>query len=159
LYQTLVKQKQVALSVDGGVNWPLASPYEYNGPTLMTSFVVYPPKVTEEQVLSAYDSAVKELTEKEPSAQDVARVVAKMRSDWFDQLERPIERASVLSHAVLFDGDFNSVYQIPEDLAKITPAQVRTFAGKYLVSANRTIINRVPASSAQGSEKQEGAGQ
>jgi zinc protease len=159
LYQTLVKQKQVALSVDGGVNWPLASPYEYNGPTLMTSFVVYPPKVTEEQVLSAYDSAVKELTEKEPSAQDVARVVAKMRSDWFDQLERPIERASVLSHAVLFDGDFNSVYQIPEDLAKITPAQVRTFAGKYLVSANRTIINRVPASSAQGSEKQEGTGQ
>lgn len=86
-------------------------------------------------------------------------MVAKMRSDWYDQLERRIERASVLSHAVLCDSDFNSVYQIPEELAKITPAQVRTFAGKYLVGANRTIINRVPAPATQGSEKQEGARQ
>jgi zinc protease len=40
LYQYLVKEKQKAISVDGGVNWPLANPFEYNGPTLMTSFVV-----------------------------------------------------------------------------------------------------------------------
>src|SRR5438552_3479437 len=33
LYQALVKEKQVALSVDGGVNWPLGAPFEYNGPT------------------------------------------------------------------------------------------------------------------------------
>jgi len=159
LYQTLVKQKQVALSVDGGVNWPLGSPYEYNGPTLMTSFIVYPPKVTEDQVLAAYDSAVRDLTEKGPSAQDLERVVAKMRSDWYGNLEIPIDRASALSHAVLFDGDFNSVYQIPEDLAKVTPAQIRAFAAKYLVSTNRTIINRVPAASEAGSKNQEGAAQ
>jgi zinc protease len=159
LYQALVKDKQVAVSVDGGVNWPLGTPFEYNGPTLMTSFIVYPPNVTEDQLLAAYDSTVKELIDKGPSQQDLDRIVAKMRSDWYDQLEIPISRASALSHAVLFDRGFDLVYQIPEDLAKVTPAQVRSFAAKYLVSANRTIINRVPAQSEAGSEKKQGAEQ
>jgi zinc protease len=155
LYQALVKQKQVALSADGGVNWPLGTPFEYNGPTLMTSFVVYPPNITEDQLLTAYDSAIRELIDRGPSQQDLDRIVSKMRSDWYDQLEIPISRASALSHAVLFDGNFDAVYQIPEELAKVTPAEIRSFAAKYLVSSNRTIINRGPAANA---EKQ-GAGQ
>ena len=151
LYQALVKETQVALSVDGGVNWPLGTPYEYNGPTLMTTFIVYPPNVKEEQVVAAYDATVKELAEKGPSQEELSRIVAKMRSDWYDQLEIPINRASALSHATLFDGSYQRVYQIPEDLAKVTPAEVQKFAAKYLVKTNRTIINRAPeASGKQG---------
>ena len=151
LYQALVKETQVALSVDGGVNWPLGTPYEYNGPTLMTTFIVYPPNAKEEQVLAAYDATVKELAEKGPSQEELSRIVAKMRSDWYDQLEIPINRASALSHAMLFDGSYERVYQIPEDLAKVTPAEVQKFATKYLVKTNRTIINRAPeASGKQG---------
>jgi zinc protease len=159
LYQALVKEKQVALSVDGGLNWPLGTPYEFNGPTLMTSFIVYPPNVSEDQLVAAYDSTIKELVDKGPSQQDLERIVAKMQSDWYDQLEIPISRASALSHAVLFDGKFDLVYQIPEDLAKVTPAQVRAFAAKYLVSTNRTVIDRVPAQGEVQSEKKQGAGQ
>jgi len=158
LYQALVKDKQVALSVDGGVNWPLGTPFEFNGPTLMTSFIVYPPKVTEEQLLAALDASIRDLIDKGPSQQDVDRVVTKMRSDWYANLENPIDRASVLSHAVLFDGTFDAVYQIPEDLTKVTPAQVRAFAGKYLVPTNRTVINRVPSKEGDAG-KQTGAGQ
>ena len=151
LYQALVKEKQVALSVDGGVNWPLGTPYEYNGPTLMTTFIVYPPNAKEEQVVAAYDATVKELAEKGPSQEELSRIVAKMRSDWYDQLEIPINRASALSHATLFDGSYQRVYQIPEDLAKVTPAEVQKFAARYLVKTNRTIINRAPeASGKQG---------
>jgi predicted Zn-dependent peptidase len=70
-----------------------------------------------------------------------------MRSDWYGQLEVPLNRASALSHAVLFDGNFESVYDIPEELAKVTPEQVKAFAAKYLVNRNRTIIDRTPAAS------------
>lgn len=158
LYQALVKEKQVALSVDGGVNWPLGTPFEYNGPTLMTSFIVYPPNITQDQLLAAYDATLKELIDKAPSQQDLDRIVAKMRSDWYDQLEVPISRASALSHAVLFDGSFDAVYQIPEDLAKVSPVQIQAFAAKYLVNANRTLINRVAAPAEKGTEKQPGEG-
>lgn len=157
LYQALVKDKQVALQVSGGVNWPLGNPFEYNGPTLMTSFIVYPPNVTEAQVLSAYDAAIQDVAQEGPSKQDLDRVITKMRSDWYGQLEIPINRASALSHAVLFDGNFESVYEIPEELAKVTPDQVRAFAAKYLVSSNRTIIDRTPA--APSNAQKPGAGE
>ena len=158
LYQALVKDKQVALSVDGGVNWPLGTPFEYNGPTLMTSFIVYPSNVSQEQVVAAYDANVRDLIEKGPTQQDLDRVVTKMRSDWYGNLEDYIDRASMLSHAVLFDGSFDAVYTIPDDLTKVTPAQVRAFAAKYLVATNRTIINRTPAPQNKNAEAAKQAG-
>lgn len=158
LYQALVKDKQVAASVDGGMNWPLGNPLEYNGPTLMTSFIVYPQTVSEDQLLSAYDAALADLAKKGPTREQVERIAAKMRSDWYGELEIPISRASALSHAVLFEGNFESVYQIPDRVAKVTPEEVRNFATKYLVPTNRTIINRVPTppdktSGSMGGEK------
>lgn len=155
LYQTLVKEKQVASSVDGGDNWPLGNAFEYNGPTLMTSFIVYPEKVSLNQLLAAYDGAIAELAKKGPTREQVERIAAKMRSDWYGNLEIPVSRASALSHAVLFEGSFDSVYEIPDRVAKVTPEQVRAFAAKYLVPSNRTIIDRVPAAP----DKSAGGGQ
>ena len=157
LYQALVKEKQVALSVDGGANWPLGNPFEYDGPTLLTSFVVYPPNYKENDVVSAYDAVIAGLGAKGPSSAEMDRIRTKMRSDWYGQLEIPVERASVLSHATLFDGNPQRVNEIPDELAKVTPEEVGAFARKYLVNTNRTIIDRVPASApgekSEGSEK------
>jgi len=148
LYQYLVKQKQVAISAEGGLNWPLGSAFEYNGPTLMTSFMVTPPNLSEDTVLAAYDEAIASLREHGPEALELARVQAKMRSDYYGQLEVPINRASALSHAVLFDGNTDRLKAEPDEIAAVTPADVRNFAAKYLVKANRTVIYRVPEKSA-----------
>jgi predicted Zn-dependent peptidase len=157
LYQALVKEKQVALSVDGGANWPLGNPFEYDGPTLMTSFIVYPPNFKENDVMSAYDAVIAGLGTKGPTSAEMDRIRTKMRSDWYGQLEIPVERASVLAHATLFDGNPQRVNEIPDELAKVTSEEVRAFARKYLLDTNRTIIDRVPASApgekSQGSEK------
>lgn len=144
LYQTLVKEKQTAVSVDGGVNWPLGNPFEYNGPTLMTSFIVAPPNTKEQTLVADFDSVIADLAEHGPSAADLERIRAKMRSDWYDQLEVPISRASALSHAVLFDGNADAVSRVPVDIASVTAQDVRNFAKKYLVETNRTLIWRVP---------------
>jgi predicted Zn-dependent peptidase len=145
LYQYLVKEKQQAVSVDGGTNWPLGNAFEYNGPTLMTSFVVAPPGAQEAPVLAAYDAAIADLTEHGPSAAELGRVQAKMRSDWYAQLEEPMARASALSHAVLFDGNADQINAVPDLLASVTADDVRKFAAKYLVKTNRTVIWRFPA--------------
>jgi len=150
LYQALVKDKKVAINVEGGDNWPLGNPFEYNGPTLMTSFIIYPPNVSEKDLLSAYDAVIGELASQGPSEQDLERIRTKMRSDWYGQLEIPVERASILSHATLFDGDPSHVNEIPNELNRVTPAEVREFRAKYLVPSNRTIIDRVPVKSPPG---------
>jgi len=144
LYQYLVKEKQVAVEVQGGVNWPLGTFLEYSGPTLMTSFIVYPANLKGNDVVTAYDTAIDALTRTGPKADELERIRNKMRSDWFDQLETPLGRASALAHAALLDGDPLRVYAVPDEINKVTPEEVRAFAAKYLVKTNRTIIDRVP---------------
>jgi len=149
LYQSLVKERKVALEVSGGVNWPLGNSFEFDGPVLMTSFIVYPRNVSETVLESAYDAVIAELASKGPSPQALERTSAKVRSDWYRLLEAPIDRASLISHATLFDGNPSRVIQIPDELAKVTPDEVKAFAQKYLVKSNRTIIDRVPAAAGQ----------
>jgi zinc protease len=144
LYQALVKEKKVALSVDGGANWPLGNPFEYNGPTLMTSLIVYPPNVKKDDVIKNYDEVIQRLATGGASAPELERIRTKMRSDWYNQLEIPIERASALAHATLFDGSPARVNEIPGEIAQVTSDDVSQFAKKYLVAANRTVIDRVP---------------
>jgi zinc protease len=74
--------------------------------------------------------------------------VSKMRSDWYGQLEIPVTRAQTISHFQLLQGSYERAYSIPDELAKVTPEEVRAFAAKYLVKSNRTVINRVPKVSA-----------
>jgi predicted Zn-dependent peptidase len=123
----------------------------------MTSFIVYPASVGEKAVLAAYDDVIRQLAEKGPDAQELERIRAKMRSDWYGQLEVPVDRAVLISHAVLFDGNPDRVNEVPAELATVTADQVRTFAAKYLVASNRTILNRVPAQQ-QGTERPEKKG-
>jgi predicted Zn-dependent peptidase len=148
LYQALVKEKKVASSVDGGVNWPLGSPLEFNGPTLMATLIIYNPDQKSDAVIADYDQVIAGLVKNGPSAQDMDRIRSKILSDWYGQLERPINRASLLSHLTLFEGKPDSVNTLQDRLAAVTPQQVQAFAAKYLVPSNRTIIDRVPAPAA-----------
>jgi len=145
LYQSLVKEKELALSVNGGLNFSDGSPFEYNGPTLMVSLVTYPPDKTEEQVLAGYDADIEYLAKKGPSPAQLERIRSKMRSDWYGQLEIPVNLASALAHATVLDGKFERVYSIPDEVGKVSAEEVRAFAAKYLVRSNRTIANRVPS--------------
>ncbi|MGH9360245.1 MAG: M16 family metallopeptidase [Terriglobia bacterium] len=146
LYQALVKNQNVAVTVYGGANWPLGSPYEYGGPTLMTSFVVYPSSVSEGRLLAAYDGVIRQLAANGCSQSELDRVLAKMRSGWYGELESPENRASILGQAALFDGDAAKINVIPAEISAVTPRDVQAFARKYLIPGNRTVIDRVPVS-------------
>jgi zinc protease len=122
----------------------------------MTSFIMAQPKASEEDLLAAYDTVISGLKAHAPNEAELERIRAKMRSDWYGPLEIPISRASVLSHAVLFDGNAERVSKIPAEIAAVTGNEVRAFAAHYLVETNRTIIYRIPASrqpNAAGGEK------
>ncbi len=86
----------------------------------MTSFIVAPPNANEDDLLAAYDAVIADLARKGPDAAELERIRAKMRSDWYAQLEIPISRASVLSHAVLYDGHADRVSTIPGEIAGVT---------------------------------------
>ncbi len=153
LYQQLVKQDRDAVSVDGGLNWPLGNPFEFNGPTLMTTFIVSPPGTQMDTVLKSMDTVINHLATEGPTQSELNRVVTKMRSDLIDQMEAPIDRASLLAHATLFDGKPDRVNAIPAELATVTPQQVKEFAQKYLVARNRTVLQRQPSQETKDGQK------
>ena len=144
LYQALVKQKKVAISVDGGSNWPLGNAFEYEGPTLMTSYIMFPNNVTTAQLVAGYDEVIRNLAAQGPAPAELSRIVTKLRSDWYADLEMPLSRASTLSHAVLYDGNTDRVNRVPDELSRVTAAEVKAFVAKYLVPTNRTILDRLP---------------
>ena len=47
--------------------------------------------------MAAYDSVIESLAKTGPKAEELDRVRSKMRSDWYDQLEIPVSRASALA--------------------------------------------------------------
>jgi len=98
--------------------------------------------------MSAYDAVIRDLAASGPTEGELARVRTKMRSDWYGQLEIPMQRAIALTNAMLFDGNPQRVNEIPDELAQVSAAEIKTFAAQYLVPINRTIINRVPAAAA-----------
>jgi len=155
LYQKLVQEKKLAVSVDGGVNWPLGNQFEYNGPTLLAAFIVYPNEVKESDLLNAYNSAVSSLATDGPSTSELDTAITNLRSDWDRQLEIPVDRAEVMSLATLFDGTPAMVNDIPNELESVSAANVKEFVTKYLAKTNRTIINRVPATKAETSSGNE----
>jgi zinc protease len=106
---------------------------------------VAPANTEEETLVVAFDNVIADLARRGPDTAELDRIRVKMRSDWYAGLESPIDRASSLSHAVLFDGNADRVSSIPDEIASVTADDIRKFAGRYLVKSNRTIIWRVPA--------------
>ncbi len=155
LNQVLVKEKKIATDVSGGVNWPLGSPFEYGGPTLMTTLIHYASATSADAVLAAYDAAISDLAAKGVPAEELERTRTKILSDWYGELERPVDRAMTLAHSQQFFGSIDPVNQMGDKLAGITSEDVRAFVSKYLVKTNRTILIRVPVS---GKGQQPGKG-
>jgi zinc protease len=154
LYGTLVRDKQVATRLRGGLNFDGGGPFAFNGPALMVSYLFSPDRVPENDLLAVYDSAIKELSTKGPTTEELERVTTKMRSDWYEELATPLWRSAVLARTVLFEGSAESLSNVPKQIASVTPADIRTFATKYLRRENRTVVRVEPAKVNSGGYQQ-----
>jgi predicted Zn-dependent peptidase len=145
LYQGLVKGKELLLQLQGGLNFPFESPWRTNGPTLLGLFGLYKPTTNARAVADAIQAEIAKVATAGISAPELARVKTKMRSDFYSDIELPINRADVLAIAQLLTGKAASVNDIPGQIDAVTPADIQRVAATYLTVANRTVIDRKPA--------------
>ena len=148
LYQSLVKGRELLLGIEGGVNWPLGDAWTYEGPTLLSLFGLYKPDTTAKAVVAAIDEEIAKVAKGGVPAVELERTKTKMVSDLYSQLEMPLERAVALCLAQLFSGDAASVNDVPRKIAAVTSVDVARVASTWLVPANRTVVDRVPAPAA-----------
>jgi predicted Zn-dependent peptidase len=152
LYQTLIKDKQIASAVSGGFNYGLGNNFDYKGPMLYTFRVDYKPDLKGADVLRAVDEVIGAVQQKGITEDELKQAKVNFRSSFFDILEGGIipgfGRADLLAAFALYDDDPNRINTILRELDKVTTADVQQAAKKYLVSSNRTSIDRRPASGA-----------
>jgi predicted Zn-dependent peptidase len=149
LYQRLVRQDRLAMSVIGAFNF-LGTNWDVSGPMLYTMRVDYLNDKKADQVIDAIESVLAEFREKGVSEAELAQAKTALRSSFLDDLEGGMMpkfgRANLLGAFALFDDDPGRVNTILEELDKVTVADVKAAASRWLVPANRTSIDSRPAS-------------
>jgi len=148
LYEALIKENQVASQVAGGFNYGLGNNFDYNGPMLYTFRVDYRPGTKSADVLKIVDRVISAVQEHGVTEEELKQAKVNFRSSFLENLEGGIipgfGRADLLAALALYDDNPSRINTILSDLDKITIIDVRDAARRYLVPANRTIIDRVP---------------
>ena len=144
MYQALVKDSQVAAQVSGAFNYGLGNNFDYNGPMLYTFRVDYRPDLTGADVLKVVDKVIDDVQGHGITAEELQQAKVNFRSLFLDNIESGFGRADLLAALALYDDDPNRINTILSDLDKVTAAEVRAAAKKWLVPSNRTVIDRRP---------------
>ena len=154
LYQRLVKEKEMTLDLTGGVNLGLGNEFDYDGPMLLTTRTTYKPGVKSDAVIAELDSVIADIVAKGVTAKELADAKVRFRSSYYDQLESGFGKANLLASFALFRDDPSLINTSLQSFENVTAAQVKTAAAKYLVTSNRTIIDRVPEAKTAAGAKQ-----
>ncbi|GIV05390.1 MAG: peptidase M16 [Fimbriimonadales bacterium] len=139
LYQRLVKQEQIAISVSGGAE---ARP----APSLFRLFVLHRPPIEPERVEAVLYEEIQKLAEEGVSERELERVRTMVLAQrWGDNLyygmQSPLGRALGLAYFAAFEGDPDGVNRALERLLAITPDDVQRAVQQYLhTSRNRTVM-------------------
>jgi len=148
VYRNLVLEKQVAVDTAGGIHYPVGDLFDYNGPTLLVSRMLYKPEYTPEQALRELDAVLEEVRQDGVDRDELDQVKVKFRSDYVSSLEGGhIPRYGLMHYMAcftLFDGDPALVNSILGGFLDVTADQVRAAAQKYLDPGRRAMVFRQP---------------
>jgi predicted Zn-dependent peptidase len=148
LYQKLVRQERLAVAASGAFNL-LGNNWDVKGPMLYTVRVDYLNDKTGTAVLDAIESVLAEVRTKGISDAELAQAKTALRSAFLEDMEggfmARFGRANLLAAFALFDNDPGRINSILDELDKVTVADVKAAAGRWLVPTNRTSIDSRPA--------------
>ena len=141
LYQSLVQEKGYTSQVGGGINYMLGDMFDYNGPMLWMSSLIYDSIVSPDSIVRQYDIILNDLA-KNISEEDLKMASVKMRSSLYDSFTGyfGIGKVNLLACFALFDDDPSRINKLEEEFAKVDAALVRKTINTYLIPTNRTIL-------------------
>ena len=145
-HQKLVQEKGYGGFVAGGVNWPLGTPYNYNGPMLLSSFMIHDAKFAANDIIADIDAIIEDLQTNAVSAEELNRAMTKVRSDFYDTVGdgNRIGLIDMLATFALFDDNPGRVNEIVDAFDVVTPKLIQKTAQEYLRTTNRSVIELQP---------------
>lgn len=107
LYQLLVKERRLALDIQGGggLGFPVSHWTEFRPPGLFGGFLLLKDGADPREVRRRVYEEVERLAREGPSAEELARLKTRFRSDWIDDRQTTLGRAAAVARAAVLDGD------------------------------------------------------
>jgi zinc protease len=133
LYQKLVKESQAAVSLDGGLGFPISDADEYKAPGAFGGFVVHKREKTSAELKALVEGEIAKVAKEGLTAPELERVKTKFRSDWLRGQETRLGRAQRLLYAALLDGDAEAANRELSRFMAVTPEQIKRAAAARLV--------------------------
>jgi len=130
---------QTGLVTDISSGAGLMGPLDARDPDTFTITAVHPADVDPDRVLSAIDEELDKLAAAGPSAEELARQVARWSAGLHQENDRVMYRMLGLGARELLYGRAEIGVELPERLAAVTPAQVQDAAAS-LRSAGRGVL-------------------
>lgn len=145
-YQELVKNKQITGEVGGGINYLLGNMFNYNGPMLWMSSFTHDAQHSQQDILSAVDGVIAQLSEMPIPQEAINRAMVKLRSSLFDEVDSlyGFGKVDLLASFALFDDDPARINHLEAQFKAVTPELIKATVKEYLRASNRTILTLTP---------------
>ncbi|MCG8456055.1 MAG: insulinase family protein, partial [Holophagales bacterium] len=137
LYQEIVQKRGLAGSVRGGINHPLGSVLNYEGPALWSASLRHDADTSTEEILGVVDSVIERIRTEPVDAETFDRAIVQLRA-WLYGRMTGFGLADTLATLALFDDDPERINRFEEQLLQVTPEKVRETAVEYLRPTART---------------------
>jgi predicted Zn-dependent peptidase len=147
LYQKLVKEKAIALEVQGTLE-------ERRGPGQFALFSIHKPDVKSDDVQATIEAELEKLKKERVSDKELSKVKNQYRLARFlgsgpegeyASLQTAMGRALALAEYTMFDGDPSIINTEIDRYLSVTPDQIRDAARKYFGTSNRSVLFVQPA--------------
>jgi len=136
-YQTLVREKQVAVQEGAG-------PFERRGPSLfIVEALIAPGKDPKEVEKLVYDELERVKNQPVTDA-ELQKIRMEVKRGKVEQLQGTLYRAESLGENAVFYGDPNVINTGNDKLMGVTKEQIQKVARTYLIDTNRTVITTIP---------------
>lgn len=138
MFQKLVREKEVAVSVSGGAN-------SMRGAGIFTmNIMIRPDKKPEEALVLALEEIEK--IKKEPvNPDELKKAKARLKTSFINRLESKLSRAMLLCEFELYDGDANLLNFELDKYMAVTEKDISYVAEKYLTKKNRSVVTVLPS--------------
>ncbi|MEW6455174.1 MAG: pitrilysin family protein [Acidobacteriota bacterium] len=139
LYQKLVKEKEVAISVSGSAN-----PMRDAG--IFTINIMVKPDKNPDEVFQIALDEIEKIKKVPVLSEELQKAKNRLKSSMINILERNLYRAMFLCEYELYDGDANLINTELDKYMAVTEKDVMNVANKYFAVKNRSVVTVLPSS-------------
>ena len=138
LYESLVKEKKIAIQVSSYNGW--GDKY----PNLFIIYVIPAKDHTVAECLEVIEAEIEKLKGESVTGEELTKYKRQTQKQMINEMKSNDEMAAVLTFNDVVRGDWRKTFEIIKEVEAVTASGIQSVAQKYLVRKNRTVGEIIP---------------